>query len=320
MTQIHRQQNLKVSYQYIAWILETNRAIMGHLYKFTSATGVNDFFTDLDVDINYDLATWKSTSLRFEGLQRKVGIGLNVDEQTLKIWAAPEDTLFGANFLSGAEEGLLDGAVIARYRAIWNFITGNASIDVQKQPLVVFPLFTGYTSQITKGGASHVEMKVKSALVKLNVNMPQNYFQPGCGWTLYDSGVFNPDGTAFVKGCTLLKAHFAVTGTIGAAPTLNTIPIVGGISSIIGADGIAQYAQGRLLFTSGVNNGLQVLISTNNAVNLYLAYPLNALPSTGDTVTYYPGCSKSYNTCQTKFANQANFRGFDKVPPIVLSV
>lgn len=300
--------DLKVSSTYIQWVLQTNRGIVAHLYKFTSSTGVNDYFTDFDLDINYANIVWKSGSLRFEGLQRKVGIGLNVDDQTLKIWASPTDTLFGANFLTGAEEGLMDGALIVRYRAIWSFVTGNVANDVQfTQPRAVWPLFTGYTGQIVKGGASHVEMRVKSALRKLDVNMPRNYYQPGCLWTLFDAG------------CTLTKSLFAVMGTLAATPMLIALPLVGGIAVPIGADDIQNYAQGRLQFTSGVNMGLQVLIDSNDASNLYLAYPLDVAPNTGDTVTFYPGCSKSFVTCDQKFANKANFRGFDKVPPIMLS-
>ena len=300
-------QSLKVSRQFIAWLLQSNRAIMGHLYQFTSNSGANDYFTDLDIDVNYGGHVWKSDSLRFEGLQRKVNIGLSVDEQTLKVWASPTDTLFGSNFLSGAEQGLLDGATIVRYRIVWAFVTGNAASDVALAPLAVWTLFTGYTSAIAKGGASHIEFKVKSALTKLNVNMPRNYYQPGCLWTLFDAG------------CTLVKASFAVTGTVAAGPTANVIPVSGGIAIATGADGIQQYQQGRLQFTSGVNSGLQVLIDNNDASNLYLAYRLNAVPSAGDTITFYPGCSKAYTTCSLKYSNQANFRGFDKVPPIMVS-
>lgn len=302
------QANLKVSYQFIQWILNSNRGIMGHLYKFTAQDGANDYFTDLDIDINYDNAVWKSGSLRIEGLQRKVGVGTNIDEQSVKIWAAPADTLFGSAFLEGAQQGLMDGAAVVRYRAIWPFISGNAASDVTQQPIAVWPLFTGYVSAIGRGGASHIEVKVKSALMRLNVNMPRNYFQPGCLWTLFDAG------------CTLAKANYAVSSTIGADPSATALPISGGIAAPTGADGIANYAQGRLLFTSGVNNGLLTLIDTNDSNNLYLAYPLDNLPAAGDTITYYPGCSKSYSTCLTKFNNANNFRGFDKVPPIMVSI
>jgi uncharacterized phage protein (TIGR02218 family) len=270
--------------------------------------GAMDFFTDMDQDVVWGGHTWKSNSLRFEGLQRKVGVGLNVDEQTLKIWAAPTDTIFGGEFLPNVEQGVLDGAVIVRYRIIWALSTGNVAVDMQAAPIAVFPMFTGYTANVVKGGQSHVELKVRSALARLNTNMPRNYYQPGCLWTLFD------------QGCTLLKGAYAVTGTVGAGPSLTTIPVTGGIAVPTGADGIANYGQGRLQFTSGVNDGLQVLIDNNDASNLYLAYVLNDLPAEGDQITYFPGCSKAFNTCKLKFNNQANFRGFDKVPPIMLSM
>lgn len=300
-------QEVSVSQQYINWVLATNRGIMGHLYQFTSVTGINDYFTDLDTDINYNGIIWNATGLRFEGLQRKLSIGLNVDEQTLKIWAKPTDTLFGANFLTGAQQGLLDGATIVRYRAVWQFVSGNAAVDVQNAPLAVWPLFKGYTSSIAKGGQSHVEFKVKSALVKLNTNMPRNYYQPGCLWTLFD------------QGCTLNKSSFGYSGVIADVTSVLIAPS-GGVVPNLGPDGNPYFSQGRLLFTSGINSGLQVLIDSNDGTNLRLAYPLNALPSVGDSIVYYPGCSKTYNTCSTKFGNQLNFRGFDKVPPVMVSV
>lgn len=302
-------QTPKVPYIYIEWIFATDRAIMGHLYLFTSKTGVKDYFTDLDVDVYYQGQTWKSGGLRFEGLARKIAVGANVDEQTLKIWASPTDTLFGVPFLSEAEGGLMDGATVVRYRAIWNFVTGNAAYDVQNNaPLAAWALFTGYIAKIVKGGTSHIEFKVKSPLHKLDVNMPQNYYQPGCLWTLYSAG------------CTLAKSSFALSGTVAATPSAKTIPVSGGIATVTGADGIAQYAQGRMVFTSGVNNGLEVLLAGNDASNLYLTYMLSNVPAVGDTFTYYPGCSKSFNTCKLKYNNIANFRGFDKVPPVMVSV
>lgn len=306
------QQTPKVSTTYIQWILRTNRAIMAHLYQFTSAQGAVDYFTDFDADIFYNGVTWKANSLRFEGLQRNIAVGVDVDEKTIKIWAAPTDTMFGANFLSGVEEGLLDGAIIVRSRAVWNFATGNAAYDVQNNaPFAVWTMFTGYMAAVVKGGASHVEFKVKSPLHKLDINMPRNYYQPGCLWTLFDAG------------CTLSKSTYAVNSVVATSPpaTSTYIPVEGGIVTPTGADGFPNYAQGRLLFTSGVNNGLEVLIGTNDlSNNLILAYPLNDVPSSGDGITFSPGCSKSFNTCSLKYSNQANFRGFDKVPPISISI
>ena len=298
-----------ITSEYINAIQSTSRFIVAHLYQFTSISGENDYFTDLDWNITYNEVIWKGSSLRIDGLRRKTAVGLEVDEQSVKIYALPTDTLFGANFLTAAETGLLDGCLITRYRAVWSVVTGNLFYDVSNNaPLQVFTMFTGYTSKIDKGGQTGIELKFKSPLVKLELNMPRNYYQPGCLWTLFDTG------------CTLTAGFFAVNGVVTGVPTKIGIPVLGGISPELGADGIYYYAQGRILFTSGANNGLLTLINFNDAVNLYLAYPLDAVPIVGDTFTFWPGCSKQYLTCDVKFANKNNFRGFDKVPPIAISI
>ncbi len=294
---------------YIEFLQTCERAIIGHLYQFTSLSGTNDYFTDLDTDITYNSILWKSNSLRIDGLRRKTSVGLEVDEQGMKIFALPTDTLFGANFLTDVEVGLLDGCLITRFRAVWPVVTGNLLTDVSAPPAWVFKMFMGYVSKIEKGGQTHVELKVKSPLVKLEINMPRNYYQPGCLWTLFE------------PGCTVDKTlnewHVdAVTFT----SSKTAIAPVGGIAVPQGADDINNYAQGRLLFTSGANSGLLTLIDHNDAVTLFLAYPLETAPAPGDTFTFYVGCSKSFDTCNRKFSNSLNFRGFDKVPPIAISI
>ena len=291
-----------------------DRAIVGHLYQLTSITGSVDYFTDLDMDINFEGVVWKSGSLRIEGMKRKLSVGTNVDEQSIKIWAGPTDTLFGSDFLQNAEIGLLDGCFITRQRAVWALETGNAYVDLNTvAPVAVWTMFSGYFGEIEKGGPSHIEAKVRSPMVRLEVNMPRNYYQPGCLWTLYSQ-------IGLTGGCTLNKAAFAVNGLVDSDATVRRIPIQGGILSI-GADGLPQYANGRALFTSGVaDTGLQTLIDTNDAQALYLAFPLETPPAFGDMITFYPGCSKAFTTCDLKFNNTENFRGFDKVPPVMMSM
>ena len=298
-----------VSGTYISLIKTNVNFIMGHLYTFTSAAGALDYMTDLDIDVSYGGNYYYSGRLAIDGLRRTLSVGLEVDEQTIKIWATPNDVLWGSNFLQGAQQGLLDGAYLKRQRIVWPIVSGNLAYDVVSQtPVAVFTLFGGYFGQILKGGQTHVEVKVRSSLAKLEVNMPRNYYQPGCLWTLFDSG------------CTLTKASFATSGTVDTGADYTTVPVLGGIGTPTGADGIANYAQGRLLFTSGVNENLQVLINSNDSNNLFLAYPLDLLPAEGDTFNYYPGCSKSFNTCNLKYSNTANYRGFDKVPPVLTSI
>jgi uncharacterized phage protein (TIGR02218 family) len=301
----------------LALVAGQRQWIIAHVYKFTSATGLTDYFTDFDTDIAYAGNDYKSGGLRIDGLRMKIAVGISVDEQDCTIWASPTDTLFGAAFLTGMAEGLMDGGTIQRTRIVWVPTTGNVAADILAPPIAAWPMFLGYMSKIEKLGRASVQFKVKSPLVKLNIDMPRNFYQPSCLWSLFDDSV-----TTHVAGvgCTLLASSYAVTGTVGASPTQKVIPVAGGVATRTGGDGLPNYQRGRIIFSSGVNDGLMATLDTNDANNVYLAYPLNAACSPGDTFTIYPGCQKSFNTCGTKFGNTANFRGFDVVPPVMVSL
>ena len=296
--------------QYITELLNGQRQwIIGHLFTFTSAAGSLDYFTDMDTDISYGGITYKSNGLRIDGIKTKLGVGANVDEQEVIIWASPTDTLFGAAALAGLASGLMDGGMIARDRIIWLPQTGDVGQDIQFPPRAVWRTFMGYMSTIERLGRASITFKVKSPLVRLNTDMPRNFYQPACLWSLFDSG------------CTLDKPGFAVGGTVGSSGIApNAVPVSGGVSPVVGGDGLPYFQRGRIVFTSGVNNGLQATLDTNDSGTLYLAYPITDLPSPGDTFIAYPGCSKTFATCQNKFANSIHFRGFDKVPPVFVAV
>jgi len=204
--------------------------------------------------------------------------------------------------------GELDSGYLCRVRAFWQSQTGIAAQDFQLAPFLVIRLSYLRASTITKGGRTHVEMKFKSPMVLLNINMPRNYYSPGCIHTLYDSG------------CTLIKSNFGTNGIVGPAPNLITIPWAGGVVSPTGGDSLPNYAQGRLLFSSGVNANIQFSIGNNDSNNLYLADPMDVVPAPGDGFTAYEGCSKTLATCTNKFSNQINFRGFPYVPPVYVSI
>ena len=54
--------------------------------------------------------------------------------------------------------------------------------------------------------------------------------------------------------------------------------------------------------------------------SLTLGYPLQSTPAPGDTFTVYYGCDHTPGTCQSKFNNLANFRGFPYIPPPQMAV
>jgi len=290
-------------------LLGTSNFLWGDLYQFTLNNGAKDYFSALDVPVTWSGNTYRANGLRIEGLKYKLATGLQVDEQIVRVGAYPSDTLAGTPFLAGLPDGLLDGAYLLRSRAFWQRTTGIPSADYFFTPIGVIELVNMLVAEVTKIGRTHAEISVKSPTKLLDLNMPRNFFTPGCRHTLFD------------QGCTLVKASYGVSGSFSSGATQLTLPVTGGIApSENGADGLPYYAQGRLLFTSGANDNIQVSIMNNDASHFYLNYPLDVAPLSGDTYTAFPGCSKMMNTCSAKFANLPNFGGFPYVPPVFISV
>lgn len=281
--------------------------LMTELFEIELRDGTTEYYTNLDMDITYGGHTYLANSIRIEGMRYRVAVGLQVEEQDVKISAYPGESLVNATFFSSIGAGLLDGAYITRKRAFWQPATGVPAVDFLQAPLDVVTLFVGLVSSITKLGRTFMELKVKSPLKLLDIDMPRNTYQPGCQWLLYDSG------------CTLNRATFTDSYTVTAAT--ETQITVASISPVNGADGIPYYQQGRLLFTSGNNSGIQTIVSFHTSTVFWLQYPLVEPPAVGDTFDVSAGCSKigRGGACELKFNNLTNFRGFPRVPPIVLS-
>lgn len=295
------------SVDYIVNYIQDRRFAKGELYTFELIGGDIDRFTDLDFHVSNGGHIYKGNSLIIEGLYLKTSIGLNVDEQHVKITFRPDDTLAGSTFVQAVHEGLLDGATLVRERAFWKATNNVGMIDFAADPTDVIPLFTGYVSTIDKIGRTSVELKVRSPLGLLDIDMPRNNYQSGCQWVL------------FSPGCTKIRSSYTVTGSISALVGDYGITVTGGVSPAIGADGDEYFALGRIHFTSGNRQGLQLTIRGNSSNDIYFMYPPITGLQIGDTFEMWPGCSKRYDTCQRKFDNQQNYRGFDKVPPIHIS-
>jgi uncharacterized phage protein (TIGR02218 family) len=130
--------------------------------------------------------------------------------------------------------------------------------------------------------------------------MPRNIFGPTCQHTLYD------------LGCGLPSGAFATTGAVGAGSTPTLINFTGAL---------AAHLQGKLLFSSGANAGVVATVKyVVVGASLTPLYPLPFPPAAGDALTVYYGCDHTAPTCQGRFDNLANFRGFPYVPPPQMAV
>jgi len=256
-------------------------------FQFTTTTGAVYAWTNVDYPVVYNGYAFNCAGPLVSGLKYKASVGLEVDKQRLTIAARPTDTINGAPFLIALRDGAFDGAEIIRYRV---FLTAPGGTVVGG---VI--LFQGRISTVDNVGRTQATVTVASDLVILDYDMPRNLYSPTCVHTLYDSG------------CGVIRGTYAASGTAGTGSTSNSINFSGAL---------AQHAQGSIVFSSGANANVRATVksvSVGSALNLM--YPLPFAPSTGDAFTVYAGCDHTQGTCQGRFNNLANFRGFPYVPP-----
>ena len=291
--------------------------LFAECFTFTTAIGAIYAWTNFDLPIVYNGLTFLATGPLVAGLKYKASVGLEVDKQQLTIAARPTDLINGAPFLQALRDGAFDGAAVQRDRvflsvpsalvgsnAIGGFTIGVNAIDYLASVgagAVVggVTMFKGRISTVNSVGRTQATVTVASDLVILDYDMPRNLYLPTCVHTLYDSG------------CGVIRGTYAASGSAAAGSTQGTI-----LSSVAAA----SHAQGSLVFSSGVNANVRATVKSVSAgVGFGLIYPLPFAPSAGDAFTVYAGCDHTLATCQVRFNNRANFRGFPFVPPIELA-
>jgi uncharacterized phage protein (TIGR02218 family) len=267
------------------------QACLADCYTFWLASGLILTYTNADVPITLNGYVYAANSILVDGLRFKCSAGLEVDQQHITIEALSSETIGGVPFLQALRNGVFDGCEIQRERA---FLNSWAPADCAN-PIGSVILFKGRMGSIDNVGRTEAQITVNSDLVLLDLQMPRNIYSPACQHVLYDSG------------CGLMKSAYGTAGTVGAGSTA---------SLINWSAATANFVQGTLTFSSGVNNGVTVNIKSAVAgVSLTLSYPLLNAPAAGDTFIAYWGCDHTQNTCQTKFSNLVNFRGFPYIPP-----
>lgn len=97
--------------------------------------------------------------------------------------------------------------------------------------------------------------------------------------------------------------------TFGTAPA-NGAVITGDFNYIQ----TGYFDMGKLIFTSGANNGIFRAVKLYTPGVVTVVPPLPNVPSAGDTFTIYPGCDGQQNTCSSKFGNLIHFSGEPYVP------
>ncbi len=256
------------------------------LYTLTLASGAAHRFTSADRDLVHDGAQFFAGSLKFVRERVRVVTGLEVDELRVVVHSDGETLLGADRFLPFARAGGLDGATLALERAFMAEF-GDVSAGA-------VPLFFGRVADVTLRRTS-VELMVKSPLELLNVKLPRNVYQPTCLHTVYDAG------------CGLDRSAFAVAATVAPGSTFSIVN-----TALVEPAG--WFDLGLVRFESGPAAGHTRTVKSYASGMLTLATPLLSTPAVGDRVTVWPGCDRLQATCQNKFDNLANFRGFPYIP------
>lgn len=233
-------------------------------------------------------------------------VGLESNNTKLTVFADNQNPVyfpgFGENLLllDGIKFGLLDPTVtgasqVTIYTA---YMTQYGSLYGPNGGSLLEVKFVGEITSIDKLGLTRCEMTVSDMLYRLNVQTPQLVVQASCRWVLYSTG------------CTLNKANFSASSTVGAIVNAFTFRPATAINPITAS---GTWTQGYLTWTSGNNKGLTSFIRNWDGTNLRLdvnpIFPIQG----GDGFTVYQGCSKSFAAC-TDFANTINFGGCPTVP------
>ncbi len=254
------------------------------------------FYTDADQDLVYAGNTYLCTHPAVARTGIKCSLDLSVDTVEVSIFGSAADLVLGVPFPQFAVNGGFDGATVSIDRCFMPSY-GDTSAGVVN-------LFFGNVSEV-KPSRSAVVLTVSSQLELLNLDMPRNLLSPGCIHSLFDNG------------CALAQAYYAEYDwvTAGTAISVNSTGL--GMPS-------GYFTTGTLIFTSGANTGTAATIKQHtlaNGVNTFtLMAPLNSVPVAGDNFTVFPGCDKTMATCQAKFNNLNNFRGWPFVPAPTVSM
>lgn len=265
------------------------------LFKFSLADGATTYYwTSWPRDLKD--STGQVWSSRNPWLQRsKWNVSNTMEVPSLMVYLKDLGGAFagGSAIITQVTQGIFDGAEFLLSRSFMpspNDTTSLGEID----------LFGGEVAGIDLI-ETVANINVKGLVYRLDQYAPRNVIQIGCQHAFCD-----PD-------CTLARASFTASYSVGASPTSIFIPWAAAPATP------SLYVGGTIRFTSGAASGSSRTIEDADATGITLAYPLYATPTAGDSFTAFQGCDKTYDSGSgrscTDRANTQNFRGFEFTPP-----
>ena len=224
---------------------------------------------------------------KFERSKTKIVIGTQVDELEVKIYTEPTDLIGQVPLLQAAWQGQLDGALLQLERAFMP-----AYGDTSPGTVV---LFAGRISDIdcTRTG---IDLKCRSHLELLNIQMPRRLWQSSCTHTFGDAM------------CEFDRS--ALQGTFSAGPGSTQAKI----ATFLSPTPANLYIQGTINGLTGGNAGSSRTISNMVAGWIYVKLPFLSPVIDGDEFALLPGCDRTLASCTNAFNNANHFGGFPYVP------
>jgi len=256
---------------------------MVYCWKITRNDGLVQGFTDHDNDLTFDGVTYEAAT-GFTASQFASSLGLAVDNFEV------EGALSSSNINeTDLVKGFYDNAVVEVFWVNWS--------DVSQRHLKS----KGYIGEVKRhGGMFSAEMRGLSNMLQQKVGRK---YQRYCNAIIGDAR------------CKVDLTNPAYRGT-GAVDQASS-------SRVFTVTGLADFASdwfeaGMLNWTSGDNAGAGMEVKFHSMLDgvatIELWQPMPDTVAPGDTFVITVGCKQDAATCQKKFNNIANFRGFNLIP------
>ncbi len=270
-----------------AFLESASEFLMAELYTITLVDGSVLRYTSFDTNLTVLGNVFLTGTPQFTRTSIEEKIGMQVSEIKLTVLARPADLINGTPVLQKIARGDLDHAIIKVERLF---------MDASRNQIGTLLRFLGILGDVEELGRTSATLTAKSYVEQLSLaQLPRNILQSPCRNTLFDSA------------CSLSASAFAVNSSVAANSTALVINCP--LSQASG-----YFSNGRIVFTSGADQGQTRAVKLYAPGQITLAVPLFTAPAVGDPFTVYPGCDKLQATCSGKFNNLANFGGMPYVP------
>ncbi|MFA5951334.1 MAG: DUF2163 domain-containing protein [Hyphomicrobium sp.] len=253
-------------------------------WRLTRRDGVRQGFTDHDRDVTFDATTFEAAA-GFSASEIKDAVGLSVDNLDVTS-AVSSERLAEADLAAG----LYDDARVEIFRVNWQapeqrVLMRSGSLGEVKRAGI------GFAAEVR--GLAHYLQQPKGRL-----------YQYTCDADLGDVRC----------GIVLASASYRGTGAIDEIVSARRFT-ASGLSSFTSS----WFTHGLLEFTSGAATGQKIEIKLHaknlaGVVSIELWQAARLPLQIGQTFIVTAGCDKQLETCKTKFANAASFRGFPHMP------